>query len=88
MSVSPWANLKDMAEKLSDRYIYSMKPNPAYLAVANMDEKYIRKDLREALILSRDCRVEVIMKDNNTICGNPQNVIRWCKIAKEEAEGL
>jgi hypothetical protein len=30
--------------------------------------------------------VEAIMKDNHTIGNNPQNVIRWCQIAREEAE--
>jgi hypothetical protein len=30
--------------------------------------------------------VEAIMKDNHTIGNNPQNVIRWCRIAREEAE--
>jgi hypothetical protein len=88
VSVSPWADLKDMAEKLGDRYVYSMKPNPTYLAVSNIDEEFIRKELREAMRVTKGCRVEVIMKDNNTIGKNPENVIRWCKIAKEEAENL
>jgi hypothetical protein len=88
VSVSPWSNLSDMAEKLSGNYIYSMKPSPAYLAVENMDEGHIRKNLRDALHITRSCRVEVIMKDNHTIGRNPQNVIRWCRIAREEAERL
>ena len=86
--MSLWANLEDMAEKLGDRYIYSMKPSPAYLAVSEIEEDYIRKSLRQALRITRDCRLEVIMKDNHTIGKNPQNVIKWCKIAKEEAERL
>lgn len=88
VSVSPWANLAAMVENLGDRYIYSMKPNPAHLAVPHLDEEYIRKGLRETLQLIRNCRVEVIMKDNHTIGRNPQNVIRWCQIAREEAEAL
>ncbi len=90
VSVSPWSNLADMAEKLGDKYIFSMKPNPAYLAVPQIDEEFIRKSLREALRITKDkgCRVEVIMKDNHTIGKNPQNVIRWCKIAQEEANNL
>lgn len=88
VSVSPWANLEDMAEKLGKRYIYSMKPSPAYLAVPQLDEEYIRKSLREALKITRNCRVEIIMKDNHTIGNNPQNVIRWCRIAREEAENI
>ncbi|NJD02820.1 MAG: hypothetical protein FIA99_09585 [Ruminiclostridium sp.] len=88
VSVSPWANPDDMAEKLGNSYIYSMKPHPADLAVSNLDEENIREKMRNALKVTRNCRVEVIMKDNNTICNNAQNVIRWCKIAMEEAEAL
>lgn len=88
VSVSPWSDLENMAEKLEDKYIYSMKPSPAYLAVPQIDEDYIRKSLREAMRITRNCRVEIIMKDNNTIGNNPQNVIRWCRIAKEEAMSL
>lgn len=85
VSVSPWANLRAMAENLGNRYVYSLKPNPAYLAVPAIDEDGIRKSLREAMEIARSCRLEVIMKDNNTICNNPENVIRWTRIAKEEA---
>ncbi|MEN3203138.1 MAG: hypothetical protein ABDK87_05350 [Atribacterota bacterium] len=85
VSVSPWADLKKMAEYLGDKYIYSLKPSPTDLATPWIDEGYIRKKLREALEITRGCRVEVIMKDNHTIGGNPNNVITWCRIAKEEA---
>lgn len=88
VSVSPWANVEKMAEYLGDRYIYSRKPNPAPLAVANIDEDYIRKDLRDTMRITRGCRIEFIMKDTHTIGHNPQNVIRWCQIAREEAEAL
>lgn len=86
ISVSPWADLAQMAENLQDRYVYSMKPNPAHLAQPEIDGHYIRKSLREAMEITRGCRVEIVMKDNHTIGGNPHNVIRWVRIAKEEAE--
>lgn len=88
VSVSPWADLADMADKLTNRYIYSMKPNPAHLAVSHMDGNFVRNSLREAMKITQNCRVEVIMKDNNTIGRNPQNVIDWCRIAREEAEAI
>ncbi|HHW49084.1 MAG TPA: hypothetical protein GXX14_10800 [Clostridiaceae bacterium] len=88
VSVSPWSNLEDMADKLQKNYIFSMKPNPTYLAVPRIDEDYIRKSLREALRKVRNCRVEIIMKDTHTIGRNPENVIRWCKIAQEEAASI
>ncbi|TKJ42003.1 hypothetical protein CEE35_09755 [Candidatus Aerophobetes bacterium Ae_b3b] len=88
VSVSPWANLADLADKLGEQYIYSMKPHPGDLAVPSLNEERIRTGLRKALQITRNCRVEIIMKDNHTIANNPQNVIRWCQIAREEAEAI
>ncbi|MDO8587441.1 MAG: hypothetical protein Q7T82_10405 [Armatimonadota bacterium] len=88
VSVSAWADVSDMAEKLGDRYIFSWKPNPADIALPQIDKDRIRKDMRRAVEITRGRRVEVIMKDNHTIGGNPQNVIDWCRIAREEAERL
>jgi hypothetical protein len=86
VSVSAWANLEKMAEKLGDRYIFSWKPSPADLAMPTIDEDKLREGLRRTFQLTRNCRVEVLMKDNHTIGNNPQNVICWCQIAREEAE--
>jgi hypothetical protein len=63
-----------------------MKPNPAALSTSEIDEVTIRHDLRKVLDITKKCRVEVIMKDNHTIGKRPENVVRWCQIAKEEAE--
>lgn len=86
VSVSPWANIETMAENLGADYVYSLKPNPADLAAAEIDEDKIRKDLRRAIEVTRGCRVEIIMKDNHTIGNNPENVKKWCRIAKQEAQ--
>lgn len=86
VSVSPWADVEKMAAFLEDRYVFSYKPPPVDLARPAIDEDRIRRQLRRVLAIARGCRVEVIMKDNHTIGNNPQNVIRWCRIGKEEAE--
>jgi hypothetical protein len=88
VSVSPWADIGNMAEMLADKYIFSMKPSPTDLAMTSFDEDRIRLELRDALQKTRDCRVEVIMKDNNTIRNDPQRVVRWVQIAREEAEAI
>lgn len=88
VSISPWANKPLMAERLGDRYIYSMKPRPADLAWETMDEEWIRSELRKDLQATRECRVEVIMKDNHTIRNDPRRVVRWVQIARKEAEAL
>ena len=86
VSCSAWADFEKMAEYLGDNYIFSMKPNPAVLSMPEIDEATIRKDLRRALDITKGCRVEIIMKDNHTIGKRPENVVRWCRIAREEGE--
>jgi len=88
VSVSPWADLPAMAEMLGDAYICSIKPNPADLAMSNLDEDRVRANLRQTLSTTRHCHVELIMKDNHTIRNDPQRVIRWSRIAQEEAARL
>lgn len=85
VSVSAWTDFEKMADNLGADYIYSVKPAPADLALPEIDEDRIRRELRRLLAITQGCRVEVIMKDNHTIGKNPQNVIRWCQIAQEEA---
>jgi len=84
VSCSPWADLEKMAAHLADQYVLSMKPNPAALATSEIDESSIRADLRRALETTEGCVIEMIMKDNHTIGKRPENVVRWCRIAKEE----
>jgi len=85
ISVSAWADFREVAETLGDKYILSYKPNPAYLAGSEINEAAVRKDLAGKIKIAREnnCRLEIIMKDNHTIGKNPQNVTDWCRIAKE-----
>jgi len=88
VSVSPWSDTALMAESLQDKYVFSMKPNPADLATDSFPEERIRQQLRCALETTRGCRVEVIMKDCHTIGNDPDRVVRWTRIAREESERL
>ena len=56
--------------------------------MADMDTGSVRAELRTALDVAtaNKCVIELLMKDNNTLGHNPQNVIDWCRIAKEEIE--
>ncbi len=88
VSVSPWSDIRVMSANLGDQYIYSRKPTPTDLADPDPDWTRIRKDIRSFYQITKNNRVEIIMKDNHTLGNNPQNAINWCKIAKEEAEAL
>jgi len=86
VSCSPWADTEEMAAYLGKDYVYSMKSAPSAIAKPEPDWDAIRQDLRRKLEITKDCRVEVIMKDNHTIGKKPENVIEWCRIAQKESE--
>lgn len=86
VSVSPWANKEKMAENLGRNYVYSCKANPSPLAIHEMDEVSVRKELKTIFETANGCCLEVIMKDNHTLGNNPENAIQWCRIAREMKE--
>ena len=85
VSVSPWANIHKMADYLGGDFVYSRKPSPTPLADPNPDWKKIRQELRDFFSATRDCHVEIIMKDNHTLGNRPVNAEKWCSIAMDEA---
>lgn len=88
VSCAPWSDRDRAAELLGDKYISSIKLNPAPLALARMDEDQVRAHARQALVHARECVSELIMKDNHTLGGNPQNATRWVEIVREEIARL
>lgn len=84
VSCSPWSDRSRTEELLGMQYIASHKLLPTPLASKVMDEDLVRSQLREAVEYSKNCVPEFIMKDNNTIGGNPYNASRWVEIAREE----
>jgi hypothetical protein len=88
VSVSAWADRKKMGEYLQDKYIFSWKPNPAFLAVPHLDIEGARKYVRETLEAARGCVLEIIMKDNHTIGRNPENVTAWVHVVREEIDRI
>jgi hypothetical protein len=88
VSCSPWADVEKMAAYLGSDYILSVKPNPAVLAVPELNTQSIRNGLRDTLEKAQGCVVELIMKDNHTLANRPENAVAWCRIAREEAERI
>ena len=88
VSVSPWCDRAKMAEYLGGDYVYSLKPHPGLLAGASFDPDAVRADIRDALTKTAGCRLEIIMKDNNTIRNDPARVIKWVQIARQEIDKM
>ncbi|MEM3423732.1 MAG: hypothetical protein QXE51_04130 [Nitrososphaeria archaeon] len=82
ISISPWANVDRCAEKLGNRYIFSWKPNPSYL-VGNFDTEVIKKYIKHTLDVTKNCVIEIILKDTHTCEKHPERFTQWTDIVQE-----
>lgn len=82
LSVSPWSDVPLAAERIGRKAIFSWKPNPARICTG-FDEEEIQKWLREVASCTRDCQVEVILKDIRTCGGTPEHLMRFIRLARQ-----
>ena len=54
------------------------------MAVPDINEDSIRTKIKNILNIAKVCVLEIIMKDNHTLGKNPENIINWDRIAREE----
>jgi len=88
ISMSPWVDPERGARQIGTDYVFSYKPNPAYLAEDRWRPDAVRNNLRSVLEKARGCHVEVILKDISTCRYDPRRIWEWEKIAMELVEGL
>jgi len=83
VSISPWCDSKVAAAELEDKYIYSWKYNPAKIA-GTFETNQIRADIQEILDITKDCVLEIILKDTITVENEPQRLNIWSQIVMDE----
>jgi hypothetical protein len=85
ISISPWANKDIAAAKIHGDYVFSAKPNPAYVAMGSFDADLVRADLAETVEICRrhNTPCELILKDVSTVCKDPARLSQWEQIAME-----
>ncbi len=88
ISISPWADEEKAAERIGSDFVFSRKPNPAFVATVSFDPELVRKDLaRTKEICARyGCSLEFILKDISTVRYQPQRLFQWARIAMEVAQ--
>ena len=86
ISISPWANVKEAAKNIENKYVISLKPNPAVLAYETWQPEIVRNELEQKLKATKNCNVEIIIKDISTVRYEPQRLWEWTKIATEVAQ--
>ena len=84
VGVSPWADVDVMAEQLRGDYVYSRKPNPAFVAVRT-DPDHIRQETEAAVqaCLRCGCPCDITLKDISTVNHRPENLILWAQTVSE-----
>ena len=86
ISISPWADCEEAAANIGNKYVLSLKPNPAILAAENWNPDAARKELEKDLEKTKGCAVEVIMKDISTCRREPHRLWEWANIATKLTE--
>ncbi len=89
VSMSPWVNEEQGAAAIGRDFVYSRKPNPAFLAWDPFDPEAVRRDLlatRQAC-QRHGCPLEFILKDISTVRYQPERLFTWARIAMEVACG-
>ena len=88
ISMSPWVNKERGAGEIGGDYVFSSKPNPAFIAYESFDENMVRKDLESTRdICSRyGCPLEFIFKDISTVYKDPVRLKKWADIAMKVVE--
>ena len=84
IGVSPWANVESSAEQMGGDFVFSRKPNPAYVAIST-DADVIRKETEETVkaCIKYGCPCEFVLKDISTISHKPENLILWAKTVSD-----
>jgi hypothetical protein len=89
VSMSPWVNIEKGAVGIGKDFVFSRKPNPAFLATEDWDPDIVEKDLDQTRDMCKKygCPVEFMLKDVSTVQYQPQRLWEWAKIASRVAMG-
>jgi hypothetical protein len=87
ISISPWANVERCANYLQNKCIFSWKPHPGYIA-SDFDPQHIQEYIQDALNKTKDCVLEIILKDTHTCQNHPERFTQWTKITRKLIEKL
>jgi hypothetical protein len=88
VSISPWCDMRVIAEKLGRERIFSRKPKPWPLSGPNPDFEALRQDLDDTLAATRDtCGLEIIYRDVYQIEGDRPRLRKWVELVRSRIGG-
>lgn len=89
ISMSPWVHEERGAEEIGSDYVYSRKPNPAFLAVTPFEPERVREHLlaTRRACEKHGCPLELILKDVSTVRYQPERLDTWAEVAMQAVGG-
>jgi hypothetical protein len=89
VSMSPWVDERQGAAAIGRDFVYSRKPNPAFLAWDEFNTETVRRDLATTRDICAEygCPLEFILKDISTVRYQPQRLTQWADLAMAVACG-
>jgi len=82
VSISPWCDMKIIAEKLGKNCVFSRKPRPAPISGANPDFEMLKKDIVDTLTSAKDCNIEIIFRDVYRINNDRGRLRKWTDMVR------
>jgi len=84
VGVSPWANEELCAAQIGKDFVYSRKPNPAFVSQAT-DPEVIRRETKKTVEICQKygCSFELVLKDISTVSYRPENLVIWERTVRE-----
>lgn len=82
VSISPWCDMNDIAQKLGKSFVFSRKPIPAPISGANFDIDGLKKDIDETVTSAKDCNLEIIYRDVYRINNDRSRLKTWSDLVR------
>jgi hypothetical protein len=83
IAVAPRADIARCAEQIGRDYVLSWRPSPADMVCCGWDADRVRIIIRHGLDVSRGCAVHILLKDVETLQGEPDRLARWVQIVRD-----
>ncbi len=88
IAVSPFADPVKCAEQIGGDYVLSYRPNPSSACSRGVDEAAVRREMRMLMDAfdQNGCKWDITLKDLETTSGDPEAIVRWTQIVRDELE--
>lgn len=90
ISVSPWADIEKSAENIGKDYVFSSKPNPAFVSSGVLDVEPVNKQISAVMHACKkhDTPVELILKDISTVSGKLDCLDDWAGMVMNVVQNI